>query len=76
MDKDSKEAKRAAQKSAAASTGLDAFLQQIESKKKARHPACTLRGARCILAQMTMGVLVGTVLYVPVTRRHVDLLSL
>lgn len=34
VDKDSKEAKKAAQKSAAASTGLDAFLQQIESKKK------------------------------------------
>lgn len=36
VDKDSKEAKRAAQKSAAASTGLDAFLSQIEQKKKVR----------------------------------------
>jgi hypothetical protein len=36
VDKDSKEAKKAAQKSAAASTGLDAFLQQIESKKKVK----------------------------------------
>jgi hypothetical protein len=38
VDKDSKEAKRAAekQKAAAAEGGLDAFLQQIESKKKAR----------------------------------------
>jgi hypothetical protein len=36
VDKDSKEAKRAAekQKAAAAAGGLDAFLTQIESKKK------------------------------------------
>lgn len=36
VDKDSKQAKKAAQKSAAASTGLDAFLSQIEQKKKVR----------------------------------------
>jgi hypothetical protein len=40
VDKDSKEAKKAAQKSAAASTGLDAFLQQIESKKKVSRATC------------------------------------
>lgn len=34
VDKDSKEAKKAAEKSEAAASGLDAFLQQIESKKK------------------------------------------
>lgn len=36
VDKDSKEAKKAAEKSEAAASGLDAFLQQIESKKKVR----------------------------------------
>jgi hypothetical protein len=44
VDADSKEAKRAAQKSAAASTGLDAFLQQIESKKKVRGTSCWQHG--------------------------------
>jgi hypothetical protein len=39
VDKDSKQAKKAAQKSAAASTGLDAFLSQIEQKKKVRQQA-------------------------------------
>eukprot|EP00879_Flechtneria_rotunda_P001421 GHRR01001574.1.p1 GENE.GHRR01001574.1~~GHRR01001574.1.p1 ORF type:complete len:355 (+),score=176.98 GHRR01001574.1:219-1283(+) len=34
VDKDSKEAKRAADRAAAADSGLDAFLNQIESKKK------------------------------------------
>eukprot|EP00775_Hariotina_reticulata_P003497 gene3497-3766_t len=34
VDKDSKEAKQAAERSAAAATGLDSFLKQIESKKK------------------------------------------
>lgn len=36
VDKDSKEAKQAAERSAAAATGLDSFLKQIESKKKVR----------------------------------------
>lgn len=46
VEADSKEAKRAAQKSAAASTGLDAFLQQIESKKKVSGSACMQQGYR------------------------------
>lgn len=36
VDKDSKAAKRAAEKAVAAESGLDSFLQQIEQKKKVR----------------------------------------
>jgi hypothetical protein len=54
LDKDSKEAKRAAekQKAAAAAGGLDAFLTQIESKKKVSR---LREGAACWRVQRALG---------------------